>query len=435
MCYVMQFGVKLLVLVSLQSAVAINWKNNACHNIFSYYFSAVSRNCYENDDVRPNDLPSISKRHGYDTETFTLTTGDGYELHLYRMSSTNTQTTKIPLFVLHGIAIDVESWVDIGNRSLAFNLVDGGYDVWVGTLRGTIDSNKHKTLTVNDPEYWNFNLDTITKEDLRIQLEFVANATQEKAVIVAHSMGCTLSFMFGSEYPDRANQLIKGLVALAPVVYLDDVPFTTSALLWAMPLIQIFKAFNIKGLLYHEKLVHSFETHVCKLLPNLCYFLVSTASGKTKQFAPEDLLLFTSYWPSGVSVYQLEHFLQISKDHKFQKYDYGTHKNKEIYGTENPPVYNLTNVQFPVSLFYGTHDVLFLQKNIDRLFNELGSSQKYKISVPRNAGPEYGYSHIDFLWSKNLHKFLYDDVFEKLDLIINDSKGPEDSEDSEYFEG
>lgn len=80
-------------------------------------------------------------------------------------------------------------------------------------------------------------MDTITNEDLRIQLEFVANATQEKAVIVAHSMGCTLSFMFGSEYPDRANQLIKGLVALAPVVYLDDVPFTTSALLWAMPLI------------------------------------------------------------------------------------------------------------------------------------------------------------------------------------------------------
>ena len=59
MYYVMQFAVKLLVLVSLQSAVAINWKNNACHNIFSYYFSAVSRNCYENDDVRPNDLVCI----------------------------------------------------------------------------------------------------------------------------------------------------------------------------------------------------------------------------------------------------------------------------------------------------------------------------------------------------------------------------------------
>ena len=31
--------------------------------------------------------------------------------------------------------------------------------MWVGTLRGTIDSNKHKTLTVNDPEYWNFKYD------------------------------------------------------------------------------------------------------------------------------------------------------------------------------------------------------------------------------------------------------------------------------------
>ena len=77
-----------------------------------------------------------------------------------------------------------------------------------------------------------------------------------------------------------------------------------------------------------------------------------------------------------MSVYQLEHFLQISKDHKFQKYDYGTHKNKEIYGTENPPVYNLTNVQFPVSLFYGTHDVLFLQKVCGNYFQHY---QKHKL--------------------------------------------------------
>ena len=74
------------------------------------------------------------------------------------------------------------------------------------------------------------------------------------------------------------------------------------------------------------------------------------------------MFVFLSYWPSGASIYQFEQYLQFTKDGKFQKFDYGADENTEIYGTENPPVYDLGKVRFPVGLFYGKQDVLYLEK-------------------------------------------------------------------------
>jgi hypothetical protein len=42
---------------------------------------------------------------------------------------------------------------------------------------------------------------------------------------------------------------------------------------------------------------------------------------------------------------------------KFQEFDYGP-MNMEYYGQSEPPDYNLKNITAPMSLYYGTGDLL-----------------------------------------------------------------------------
>lgn len=42
----------------------------------------------------------------------------------------------------------------------------------------------------------------------------------------------------------------------------------------------------------------------------------------------------------------------------FAQYDYGPERNKEIYGSEKPPQYNLSKILAPVAVYYGENDVL-----------------------------------------------------------------------------
>lgn len=67
--------------------------------------------------------------------------------------------------------------------------------------------------------------------------------------------------------------------------------------------------------------------------------------------------------PAGASWKQLIHYGQMINSGKFQMYDYrnsggSTNKNLKLYGTEQPPEYQLSRVRVPTALYYGTSDNL-----------------------------------------------------------------------------
>ncbi len=82
------------------------------------------------------------------------------------------------------------------------------------------------------------------------------------------------------------------------------------------------------------------------------------------------------HFPSGSSLRNMDHFEQIIRSGKFAKYDWGAKKNMQIYGTKEPPIYNLTKIEFPVHLFVGEYDRLADVKDAERLLKELGSKIK-----------------------------------------------------------
>jgi len=48
----------------------------------------------------------------------------------------------------------------------------------------------------------------------------------------------------------------------------------------------------------------------------------------------------------------------VSFPGKFQEFDYGHMKNMEHYGQSEPPDYNVKNITAPISLQYGTGDLV-----------------------------------------------------------------------------
>lgn len=46
----------------------------------------------------------------------------------------------------------------------------------------------------------------------------------------------------------------------------------------------------------------------------------------------------------------------------FQQYDYGPTTNKEMYGTEQPPEYTVSEIGVPFLIIYSDHDAVFDHK-------------------------------------------------------------------------
>lgn len=43
---------------------------------------------------------------------------------------------------------------------------------------------------------------------------------------------------------------------------------------------------------------------------------------------------------------------------EFQKFDYGTEINMKMYGSPDPPKYDLSKIQVPVAVFYSDKDLI-----------------------------------------------------------------------------
>ena len=65
----------------------------------------------------------------------------------------------------------------------------------------------------------------------------------------------------------------------------------------------------------------------------------------------------------------------------FAKFDYGHKKNIIKYGTPEPPVYKIENIDFPVHLFVGKYDKLADVVDAQKLYEQLRNSPNKVILI------------------------------------------------------
>lgn len=104
---------------------------------------------------------------------------------------------------------------------------------------------------------------------------------------------------------------------------------------------------------------------------------------------------------------------------KFSKFDYGTRMNLELYGSVEPPKYNLKNIQVPTKLYVAEADEFSsVSKNSD-LVSDLPNSLGVHVVDQKD------WNHMDFAFSSKLREKVFNHILS--DLYQYELKGIEDT--------
>ncbi|KAJ8922567.1 hypothetical protein NQ315_007597 [Exocentrus adspersus] len=364
------------------------------------------------------------EKYEYPVECHEVTTEDGYLLTMHRIphgrNQTNTTTPfveKPPVLLMHGLFFSSMDWVNTGpNKSLALNLADLGYDVWLGNNRGNTWSRKHLVLDPDlDQKFWDFSFDTCGCFDLPAKIDYILNTTgREKLSYVGFSQGTTAFFALASLKPEY-NEKIAVMAALGPVAYMRNLAepvaqFYSYFMAWFVAVLDLFgvnEIFSNTPLLLRLLEMFCVETSIFQdLCLNVLFFLTGE---DLVQFERSFVEVAISNAPAGISLKMLSHYIQGIDSGDFTRYDYGL-KNMEVYGQLSPPSYNVSLITTPVALFYAKNDRFSPVRDVEQLANQLPNV------VLKNLIEWELFNHIDFVLARDVKTLLNDDVIKLLNV-------------------
>ncbi|GAA93799.1 uncharacterized protein L969DRAFT_84752 [Mixia osmundae IAM 14324] len=160
---------------------------------------------------------------GYNYEYHDVETEDGFILKVVRLTSKKHRRTGHPVLLQHGILSNGATFVVNEERSLAFWLMERGYDVWLGNIR-TNYKMPHKNIPRWHPKYWAWAVKEIGIYDCTATVEYIYQRTRSKVAYVGHSQGTGSMFLALSKgmRPELGRKM-SCFCALGPSVYVGPV--------------------------------------------------------------------------------------------------------------------------------------------------------------------------------------------------------------------
>ena len=169
---------------------------------------------------------------------------------------------------------------------------------------------------------------------------------------------------------------------------------------------------------YNDFLPSGYDLEDFCAIPGVSYFckdLMSSIVGpgvdNATLFDQDNMELWLHHFPAGTSSQEMAHYAQLVVNDNLALYDYGTDGNQRHYGSDSPPVYNITNlnkVSLPIALFAGGDDILADPDDVLRLITTVGADRFVQINnVPF-------FNHMSFVWGKDAPELVWSKA---IDLI------------------
>ena len=369
------------------------------------------------------DYKSIIESYGYKFEEFQVRTEDKYINNLWKITSKKKSkqflSSNKAIILQHGLLDNGWTWFALQENSLAYKLADKGYDVWVSHCRGTLFGTGHvDSITKNylNPfsSYWDFSFDDFARYDLPAVINFAKlNSKVDKLDYIGHSQGTLIFFLQYMINPTFMENSINKFIGVGTVPnvnnaesYITNWVANNDAILNYYPLGNFMRIGTTLGVLFSE---------ICDKVPDICGFIVSKIvendiSTKRMKFdkIAKDLFL---YEPGGTSIKNMRHWIQIFKNKKLRRYDYGKEENLKRYGSVEPPEYEISavkkwNIKGMVTI--SNADPFCNPKDTLEFVNRIENKDIVKVLNMEN------YNHLDYLWAEDAVVDLYPKIFEFL---------------------
>lgn len=287
--------------------------------------------------------------------------------------------------------------------SLAFEMANRGYDVWMSNSRGSTYSLNHTRFQYqSDWRYWDFSFHEIGLFDLPAQIDYILEKRQRKSLAyIGHSQGNLAMFVLQSLHPEWALK-VKPFIAMAPIAFIPDVYFGLVRL--ALNLLSpVLTPTKLNAVLKGQALPKSRATEtaldlVCvpKLTTPICNVALTLMLGDNLKRTNSSLTpVVAHHIPEGTSVLNLLHFGQMIQSGQFRTFDFGPRENIRRYGSVSNPFYPIKDIFSPdIAFVVGRTDTLSTMSNV--------AITRSMLSVPLMDDyvvPDPAWGHADYMYA------------------------------------
>ncbi|KAJ5104538.1 Alpha/beta hydrolase fold-1 [Penicillium alfredii] len=402
--------------------------------LFNIFISTEARDKRTKEEIfaasiaEASDFTEICALFGYEAEEHIVQTGDGYLLGLHRLAYRKGEErmrvnqgaggiSKKVVYLHHGLLMSSEVWVALTNeqRCLPFQLVEKGYDVWLGNNRGNKYAKKSVRCSPGSNKFWDFSIDQFAFHDIPNSIEYILEVTGQPSLsYIGFSQGTAQAFATLSIHP-LLNQKIDVFVALAPAMAPSGLRNRiVDSLMKASP--------DFLFLLFGRRSILSSTTMWQTILyPPIYVRIIDTAlsilfNWKCRNISRTQKLAAYLHLYSFTSTKSVVHWFQIIRNKNFQFYDDEIHAPFSIVASERfykPVKYPTRNIKTPVVLLYGGSDSLV---DIGVMLRGLPHDTVAK-AIPN-------YEHLDFLWAADVDRQVFGHVFEALEAHSQEPNAP-----------
>ena len=360
-------------------------------------------------------MDQIAAENGFKTESYNVTTEDGYILGVWRIpglvDEKEGETKKPPVLLQHGLECDMMQWV-FNRESVApaFVLARAGYDVWMGNNRGNRFSQTHTTLDNTSKEYWTFDWEQMGTKDTPSVIDFILDKTGHDQInYIGHSEGTTQIMAGASLLPQYYKEKMKLCVFLAPPAAMSNNSVGVLEFLAQKPmrllLLALMDTIKLWNLLPYDYVNQEHVIFLCDLVNGkLCNMVMSVfADADPSIDYTERYDMYMSNLPSGASFRNFYHYAQNidQKEQVFHRLDYESARgNLEVYGRSTPPDYDMSLIDFPIAILAGEKDLLADPKDVEWTYEQLKHTTVFYYM--------YYLGHMSFAIAKDMSWFTVD---------------------------